>query len=101
MGPGPTRLTLNSNSPAVAWAAPTRWKDIRPPLPQERESASVSSTGGANAGGGAPGAAHPDPPPHPPDKATQRAAAVDRRRTVDDGQRPVADLDVGLLPRHL
>ena len=48
MLPGLTRLTRKSKSWAAACAAPTRWKDIRPPLPQERGSASVASTAAAN-----------------------------------------------------
>ena len=48
MCPGLTRLTLKSNCPAAASAAPTRWKDIRPPLPHERGSPSVVSTASAN-----------------------------------------------------
>ena len=48
MLPGLTSDTRNSYSPAAASAAPTRWKDIRPPLPHERGSPSVSSTASAN-----------------------------------------------------
>ena len=49
MLPGLTRLTLNSYWPVVASAAPTRWTDIRPPLPHERGSPSVVSTAAAKA----------------------------------------------------
>ena len=48
MCPGLTRLTLKSNWPAAASAAPTRWKDIWPPLPHERGSPSVDATAAAN-----------------------------------------------------
>src|SRR5215203_4810722 len=49
MLPGLTRLTLNSYCPADASAAPTRWNETRPPLPHDRESASVACTASANA----------------------------------------------------
>src|SRR5919107_1823544 len=47
---GLIRVTRNAKSPAAASASPTRWNDIRPPLPHDRGSASVPSTAAANDG---------------------------------------------------
>ena len=91
MLPGLTRLTLNSYWPGGASAAPTRWKDIRPPLPHDRGSPSVASTAAAKA---APVDA--DAVLDLDDEAPQRPGAVDRGGPVDDGDGARALLDVGL-----
>src|SRR6478752_3996269 len=49
MLPGLTSVTLKSYRLAAACAAPTRWKDIWPPCPHDRGSASVDTTAPANA----------------------------------------------------